>query len=679
MDFLQEYIDEVKGILKELENSMMTLEKNFDDPEEINNAYRFLHTIKGSAGMFEFGDVEKLAHELENIYSDIRDGLRQADNFVIDLTLHAVDILTDMIDGKDAKTDADKLIADIHELRSVDPSLSEAEGGTANAKGGTTSGPKAFTIIITPEPMIFKRGINFESVLEELFELGESEMIIHEESIPYEKQLEEKNIVSKFEVLLVTEASEEDVTDVFLFMQENEYKIIPLKTIEDFTSDEYKSLKELNADEIDERLMSIKEHYPEFGEVVEEEAAVAAEAEEVSDEELIEDTETSDKVMQRRSKKSSTVSVATGKLDQMINIVSELVIFRSEFQHLMAGTTRPEVVEAMEKLERLTLRLRDSAFNVRLVPLNVLTVKLQRLIRSVSQELGKEVDFITEGMDTELDRSMISALEAPLLHLIRNAIDHGIESPEIREKRNKPKKGLLKLYSYNSGDHVFIQVQDDGNGLNFDKIREKAIEKGLFTKDQNYTEKELTNIMMSPGFSTADKVSKVSGRGVGMDVVKKDITSIRGDIEISTEVELGSIFTIRLPLTLTILDTLVVSVKDNKYLIPISEVEFAYDEQHSELFKKKSRQVNYEGQLLPFVSLREYFEISDEHPKKETVIVINKNDEKIAVVVDGIVGKLQTVYKPLNELLRPAECFSGASILGDGSMALILNALKLKN
>jgi two-component system chemotaxis sensor kinase CheA len=389
------------------------------------------------------------------------------------------------------------------------------------------------------------------------------------------------------------------------------------------------------------------------------------------------ETETEHTIL-RKSKKSGHVSVATKKLDQLVNIVSELVIFRSEFQHLIGETEDPAIAETMEKMERLTLRLRDSAFGIRLVPLSILHSKLQRLIRSVSKELGKEIEFITEGLDTELDRSMINALEAPLMHLIRNAIDHGIETPEDRLQKNKPAKGLLKLYSYNSGDHVFIQLQDDGNGIDFDKVRAKGIEKGLLNKNQSYTEKELLNVMMIPGFSTADKITTVSGRGVGLDVVKKDIAAIRGDVEISTEKGLGTIFTLRLPLTLTILDTLVVNVAENKYLIPINEIEFCFEEDHQKLFEKKSRQINYGGQLMPFVSLREHFDM-DGFPEKETVIMINKNDTRMAVVVDGIVGKLQTVYKPLNELLHPVDCFSGASILGDGSMALILNALKLKN
>jgi two-component system chemotaxis sensor kinase CheA len=388
-----------------------------------------------------------------------------------------------------------------------------------------------------------------------------------------------------------------------------------------------------------------------------------------------EDTEV--KSEKTKKKNNNHINVSTEKLDGLINIVSELVTFRSEFQHLLGDEKDTEITTAVEKLENLTLKLRDSAFNIRLVPLNILNVKLQRLIRSVSKELDKEIEFITEGLDTELDRSIITALEAPLMHIIRNSLDHGIESPEERIKRNKPKKGLLKLYSYNSGDHVFIQIQDDGNGIDFKKIKNKGIEKGLLSEGVEYSEKELINVMMSPGFSTASSLTTVSGRGVGMDVVKREINGMRGDVEISTEEGLGTIVTLRLPLTLTILDTLIVKVANEKYLIPINEVEYCYELTHQELFKNNRRLVEYDEAFIPFVSLREFFAVKD-FPEKETVIIINKNDTRTAIVVDDILGQYQTVYKPLNDLIQDIDCFSGASILGDGSTALILNALKLK-
>ncbi|MEO7990664.1 MAG: chemotaxis protein CheA [Chryseolinea sp.] len=674
-DFQQEFIEEAKQVLKNLEQSLLQLEKK-SEPEEINSVYRYMHTLKGSAGMFGFNDIERLSHELESVYSDVRDGIRQQDDFILDLTLNAVDILGDLLNGKDVAKEVDRIIKDISSLKI------EGDSNSKVATGSTKSGlNEGFIVFLRPEKDIFKRGITLQAILQDLQDLGTSEFIVHNETIPFEKQLADKVITSWFEILLSSNVGIEGVKDVFMFMKASEYTVLPFTGANVFTSAEYQHVIKLTDEELETRLKIAHQLFPELlssenptlsESTIEQKTNVTP-----SNVDAQEEDEDSSKII-RKSRKGGQVSVATQKLDHLIDIVSELVIFRSEMQHLMGQDQSPAVAEAMEKLERLTLSLRDSAFNIRLVPLNIVNVKLQRLIRSVSKELGKEVEFITEGLDTELDRSMINALEAPLMHIIRNAIDHGIEKPEERERRNKPRKGLLKFYSYNSGDHVFIQLQDDGNGIDFDKVKAKGIEKGLLNKNQAYTEKELINLMMTPGFSTADKITTVSGRGVGMDVVKKEITAIRGDIEVSTEKGLGSIFTLRLPLTLTVLDTLVVDVAENKYLIPINEVEHCYKEEHAKLFFKKSRQVNYNGQLIPFVSLREHFDIN-EFNKEETVIIINKNDTRIAVVVDSIVGKLQTVYKPLNELLHDVDCFSGASILGDGSMALILNALKLKN
>lgn len=660
-DFRQDFIDEGKQVLKDLQHSLLQLANKDAGPDEVNHAYRFLHTLKGGAGMFGFQEVERLAHEVESFFSEVRDGNRQLDDVTIDLALHAADILNDLLEEKEVSNQVNAIIANIQALN---PSTSHTSV-IAESKSSASS----HIVILKPERGIFKRGINFSAILEELQELGECECIVHNQSIPFEKQLASKEVTSWLEIFLAGTISRDAITDVLLFLKATEFEILAFdKNV--FESEAYKKHIALSQQEIQKRI-SILNNFSGRQEIVAVESnSVVALPE--AEEEAIEAIQVS-----RKSKKNVSVSVSTQKLDQLINIVSELVIFRSELQHLMGDKQTPAISEAMEKLERFTLRLRDSAFNIRLVPLTILNVKLQRLIRSVSQELSKDINFITEGLDTELDRSMINALEAPLMHIIRNAIDHGIETPEERKRRNKPAKGLLKLYSYNSGDHVFIQVQDDGNGIDFEKIRAKGIQKGMLKADQSYSEKELINLMMEPGFSTADQVTTVSGRGVGMDVVKKEIAALRGDIEVSTEVGLGSIFTIRMPLTLTILDTLVVTVADHKYLVPINEVEYCYEELHENLFSKKSRQVVYEDQLTPFVSLREYFGI-ESYQRKETVIIINKNDVRVAIVVDAIVGKLQTVYKPLNELMQAADCFSGASILGDGSMAFILNALKLK-
>ncbi|NMM47433.1 chemotaxis protein CheA [Marinigracilibium pacificum] len=675
MDFKQEYIEEVKEILKNLEKSIMELDKNPDNPEEVDNVYRYLHTVKGSAGMFDFTMMEKLTHELEFIYSDVRDGVRLLDETILDLTLHAIDILYDLLNGDSGNGGAEQLIETVINYRGG--SINDTENKPAsNIK--VSKKQQAFSVFFRPTNNLLKRGINISGILEDLYEIDAHHLIIHNEVIPLQKQLEEKNIVSWFEILAVSGNGTEAIDDAFLLLSANDYKVLPLITEEDFQTTEYSSEIELSQDEINQRISIFKELGFDFA--VQEKVEITPNVKDVVAE-VSASADTDDvaiKSSSKNSKKNYHVNVATNKLDGLINIVSELVTFRSEMAHLLQDQQDNRIVEAVEKLEYLTLRLRDSAFNIRLVPINILNVKLQRLIRSTSKELNKEVEFITEGLVTELDRSIINALEAPLMHIIRNSLDHGIESPEEREIRNKPKKGLLKLYSYNSGDHVFIQIQDDGNGIDFNKIKKKGIEKGLLNPSQKYSEKDLINIMMSPGFSTADEITKVSGRGVGMDVVRKEINALRGEIDISTEDGLGTIITLRLPLTLTILDTLVVKVASQKYLIPINEIEHCYEVYHSDLFSKKSRQLNYEGQLIPFVSLREFFG-HNEFPEKEIVVVVNKNDSKIALIVDKIEGQYQTVYKPLNELLQSIDCFSGASILGDGSTALILNALKLKN
>lgn len=678
MDFKQEYIEEVKQILKSLEHSIMQLDKQPNNPEQIDNVYRYLHTVKGSAGMFDFKDMERLTHELENIYSDIRDGQRVIDEYILDLTLHAVDILNDLIDGSKENGPTDKIIDSITTLRGKETLIEITSALEKNKK-------EAFSIFFTPTNNIFKRGINVAAILEDLSDLSWHEIIFHDETIPFEKQLETKKITSWLEIISITEGGEESIRDIFMFVNNSEYKILKINNEKDFQSSDYGQQIKLNQEESQIRFDKIKEIDATIFESDKKDSKIDKSniLEELKHIAMDQDSDFEDRSLtgteiKKSSKKGGHINVTTGKLDDLINIVSELVTFRSEMQHLLSDEKNTEITEAVEKLEFLTLRLRDSAFNIRLVPINIINVKIQRLIRSVSKELNKEVEFITEGLDTELDRSIIAALEAPLMHIIRNSLDHGIESPEERVKRNKPEKGLLKLYSYNSGDHVFIQIQDDGIGINFNKIKEKGISKGLLDANHNYTEKELINVMMSAGFSTADSVTTVSGRGVGMDVVKKEIEALRGDIDISTEEGLGTIITLRLPLTLTILDTLVVKVYEEKYLIPINEVEYCYETDHKTLFKNNRRLINYNEVFIPFVSLRNHFGVN-EYPEKETVIIINKNDTKIAVVVDDILGQYQTVYKPLNELIQHIDCFSGASILGDGTTALILNALKLKN
>jgi two-component system, chemotaxis family, sensor kinase CheA len=650
--FLEEFKQECNDLFQQLERCLLDIEKTYDE-ELLDEIYRHLHTLKGGAGMFGFSQMELLAHELESCFSNIKDNKLKMSQHLTELSLEAIDLFKSILAGN-------SLVSEVENAISLVRQTSEGSTSgqpTANETSGSTD---CYAILLKPEKNIFKRGINFEAVLEELRGLGFCTMFAHNAEISLEEQFSRKEVLSSFEIFFQSNITPDELGDVLLFMKESEKKVIPLVS-DNFYNDDYAAWFTLDEPAIDQRRSTIKNMFQSVTGVNSSQRK---------------STKLSSGIELTPNPKSTYINVATSKLDHLINVVSELVIFRSELQHLLEEKEDPALTESIEKLDRLTLTLRDSAFSIRLVPLNIVSVKLQRLVRTLCDELGKEVDFMMDGLHTELDRSMINALEAPLMHLIRNAIDHGIESPAERRASNKPTRGLLKLYSYNSGDHVFIQLQDDGRGINFKKIRKRAVETGIISEGQQLSEKELLNVMLMPGFSTADKITSVSGRGVGMDVVKKEIAALRGDVEISTEQALGSIFTIRLPLTLTVLDTLIVKVDSSNYLLPVSEIEHCYKVSGDQLFHKPIRQINYRGELIPFISLREQFN-HDNPPMEHTMVVINKNDRKLGVVVDAIAGSLQTVYKPLNNLLQPLDCFSGTSILGDGTMAFIINPLKL--
>jgi len=321
--------------------------------------------------------------------------------------------------------------------------------------------------------------------------------------------------------------------------------------------------------------------------------------------------------------------------------------------------------------------LRENALDLRLVAINELTIKLHRLIRDVSKKLDKEIHFITEGTDTELDKTIIDNLEEPLMHIIRNSLDHGIEDKETRLKMHKPVTGVIRLIAYYSGTYVFIQIQDDGMGMDLKTIKQKAIEKGFISANAQLTHRELYDLVFLPGISTAKKVSKISGRGVGMDVVKQKINELRGKTEIDSEVNLETSVTIRLPLTLSIIDTLKVKIENLVYLLPLSIVETCIGVKYHNLVNSAKKQFEYENNLLPVIILRDEFKITNNCPDDGRIVIIRHYEKKYCLLVDEVLGDHQAVVKPLGDLHKKNEYFSGASVMGDGSLALILDTGKI--
>jgi two-component system chemotaxis sensor kinase CheA len=378
----------------------------------------------------------------------------------------------------------------------------------------------------------------------------------------------------------------------------------------------------------------------------------------------------------KKDSHTSSIRVSSEKLDDLMNLISEMVTSQAQLTLLAQQNDIAELSNLSENMEKITKRLRDNAFNICLVPLQTLETRFQRLLRDLSKELNKEINFITEGIETELDKSMIEQISDPILHILRNSVDHGIEAPEERVKNGKKKNGTIIMKAFHSGTGVYIQIKDDGRGLDPEKIRAKALAKGNITEASFLTETETLNLVFAPGFSTADKVTDVSGRGVGMDVVKRNIEAVHGEVKLESTVGEGTTITIRLPLTLSIIDGMRVKIGSSEYILPLAAIDKCYEVKTEKLQPGLSQKLALDGHLLPVFNLREAF---DEHTEKlqHTQIIKIHHDFPVCITVDAVIGEYQAVMKPLTALYGGKDDFSGATILGDGSVALVMDTTKL--
>ena len=374
--------------------------------------------------------------------------------------------------------------------------------------------------------------------------------------------------------------------------------------------------------------------------------------------------------------KNTSIKVDADKLDELMNLVSELVVTKAELQSISEKYNLPDLDNLYEKIDKLSNRFKDNALSIRLIPIASMMLRFERLIRDLSKELGKQIDFITEGTDTELDKTIIDNITVPLMHIIRNSIDHGIESVERRRELKKPDHGVIKFTAFYSGANVFIQVQDDGAGMNPEYLRQKAEEKGFLKPNQAVTTRQLYDLVFRPGFSTAQTITGISGRGVGMDVVKQNITKLRGEIEMDSEINLGTITTIKLPLTLSIVDSLLVSLGETLLLIPLYIVDSCVQTTFDKISSIKPV-FNYNGDPLSVINLRQLLCTDDNQPEITTLVIVKYKESCMCLSVDKVIGEHQAVLKPLGPYFAYQEYISGASILGDGHIALALDTNKL--
>lgn len=650
------FIGEATELLEDLEKALLQLEKDKQNKVGISEAFRIMHSLKGAANMFGFEAINSLTHDLETIYQAIRDSGASLDQRIFNVTLACLDHLRILLQNRVIRDPGlqrthDELLKEIHEISSS-IKTTKTEVSPSGAKQDSSA---TYYILFKPNAKALSNGTNTLYLVEELLSLGSGISLPFFEELPQWDILQPELSYTSFEVVLYTTKTEQDIREVFMFVEdESEIEITRLSD-ENLLHDSSKSEKLTAAHDF--KKLGKEQILSSLSEKKSKTATVATEL--------------------QRAKNSTSVRVSSERLDELMNLVSELVTTQAGLSLLAEKNNSPELTAVAETIEKITRRLRDNAFTMSLVPIENLAVRFQRLVRDLSKDLAKEIEFKTEGTETEIDKSIVEKLADPLMHLIRNGLDHGIESPEVRLRKGKQRKGTILFKAYYSGANVVIEVKDDGAGINLEKVRSKAISKGLISGDVELSEKEIINLIFLPGFSTSDKITDVSGRGVGMDVVRRNIVDIRGDVEVFSKEGEGSTCVITLPLTLSIIDGLLVKVGETDFVIPLSMVNKCHEVNSKQLESAYNHWITLDGQRTPYFYLRNRFNASTPTPEHSQAIEISSHWGSIGLIVDKIVGDYQAVLKPLGQPYRDQDEFSGATILGDGTVALVIDPIKL--
>jgi two-component system chemotaxis sensor kinase CheA len=695
MDTQQEaYKIEAYDLLAELETSLLELEDDPKDIELVDRVFRAMHTIKGSGAMFGFDAIAEFTHDVESVFDLVRDGRIPVTTALVNLALAARDQIKSMLDHADdpAKIDQAQGATILAGFRAIldggtrrpvtdGPALSTPAPGPADE--ASAPGEKIYRIRFAPHDTLFQNGTNPLALLAELAALGHCRTILHVDRLPAPEAFNPEACYLSWDILLTTERSLDAIQDVFIFV-EDACKL-SIEVIDHLSAAPEasggKRLGEILVDRGDLAPAEVEaalQGQQRLGQIlvasqrVSETKVCAA----LAEQEYVQ----SARARHEQQSSAGSVRVAAEKLDQLVNLVGELVTVQARLNQKALRTRDPELLVISEVVERLTAELRDNTLSIRMLPIDVTFSKLRRLVRDLSNELGKNILLKTEGGDTEMDKTVIEQLNDPLVHILRNSIDHGIETPDQRRQAGKPEQGVIRLKAEHSGANVLIHISDDGAGIDPEIIRRKAVEKGLLAPDAERSDKELLQLIFAPGFSTAKAVTNVSGRGVGMDVVKRSLENLRGSIELNSRPGEGTTITLRLPLTLAIIDGLLVEIDTDKFVLPLSSIEACVELSREDLKKTHGRNIlNIRGQIVPFVPLRERFAIAGTAPVFEQVVINEVDGRRVGIVVDRVIGKHQIVIKTMNALYKDVREISGATILGDGTVALILDVQKLLN
>ena len=692
-DALQTFITESRELLEDMENALLAVEQAQEKDELVNAIFRAAHTIKGSSGLFRLDHIVAFTHVVESVLDQVRAGKLQIADKLVMLLLACCDHINKLVQAvaeggievnPQHQQQGEPLLAQLRAYLGAPKAAAAvaltppgADPVSRIANQGVNADHWHISLRFGTE--VLKNGMDPLSFLRYLQTLGSiSAIVTLSDALPAAADMDPELCYLGFELAFQSEADKATIENVFEFVCDDcQLRILPPHSlIGDYVSlllqqpgemarlgDMLVRCGTLTPQELDSALNAQSDTPAKpIGTILVEQGSVQPEVVEAALAKLkaVKDNVTAE---------SRSIRVDADKLDQLINLVGELIIAGANVNMIARRAHNGDLQDSTSKLSTLVEEVRDSALQLRMVKIGATFNRFQRVVHDVSRDLGKDIALVINGEDTELDKTVVEKIGDPLMHLVRNSMDHGIESAEVRAQRGKPAQGTLQLNAFHDSGSIVITVQDDGGGLKRERILAKAVERGLVEAGHHLTDSEVYGLIFEPGFSTAEKISNLSGRGVGLDVVKRNITALRGSVSLDSEEGVGTTVTVRLPLTLAIIDGFLIEVGKSVFAIPLDMIEecvaFSAEEGHDF--------TNLRGQVLPFIRLRELFSIKGAPPRSENIVVLKYAGQKAGLVVDTLLGEFQTVIKPLGQMFNQVSCISGSTILGSGDVALILD------
>ncbi len=627
---LQTFLQEAEELIADIEEAALALSGADAPAETVNRLFRAFHTIKGSGGMCGLDDLAAFTHHVESLLDNVRAGAVPISPHLTKLVLAATDhikLLLNAAEGGQAVSPAasQALVSAIAEFGAP---VAAAEPATPEASTSDGEAEQVWRILFRPDPALLANGGRPAALFRELRELGPCDVVAHPEDIPSLDTIEPDRCYLWWTITLRTAAGENAIRDVFIFVEDGSRLEIEL---------------------LQPAAEGLPSAAPEMRDVAERQG-------------------------RKKPAKEATVRVPAERLDRLVNLVGEFVMNQSCLAQAVSQAAAAEFANPVQVLERLVAELRDNVLGIRMLPIGALFGRFSRVVHDLSSELGKEVDFVTEGAETELDKSILDQLSEPLVHCLRNCLDHGVEPAAERVAKGKPPRATVRLSAEHAGSSVVIRIEDDGRGIDRQAVRAKAIEKQLVSPDAVLSDKDIFDLILLPGFSTARQVTSVSGRGVGMDAVKRQIDLLRGVLALDSKDGKGVRVSISLPLTLAIIDGLLVQTGEERFIVPMAAVMENVELHAADRARYNGRNLHaVRGELIPYVDLREAFAIPGERPAIEKVVVVRHGDDRVGLVVERVLGTHQTVIQSRGKFYRAVEVVSGATIMGDGRVALIVD------